>query len=293
MFCQFYLPTVFFFNIFQNLKDYWFPIVLCKTAAEKNVDGGLGTITSAAMVEAFFKGGPVFEIIVYGPGGATLALRGTYYGTIADESAEASMATAKGASGNKTCMKCENCVRPGLGLDGIGRFVSWDCCDGAKLAPHTKEGVASIYDHFKQVAAEPRSKTRLEKLEKASGFTWHPRSVWAVPALRGTSGPTQKHLHNNNKRCQCFRNYIMLLVVSLVLLSFWGWVRAGPLGRGWRARGALSAPEVPDALTTSVACVKRVKKCVKCVNCFHEGLAWGGRPLLIGTPLRPTRTRVG
>ena len=171
----------------QPCEDHWFPLVICKTSVEKRIDGGLGAITSSLLSEVFFKDGGVSEIAVCHPSQATLRLRASWHGLIADESAEAGMLMAKGASGNKSCFKCENVVRPGTGLGGHLRLVSWDCCDASKFVPHTKESMASIYDRLRALAAGPKGP--LHEAEKAVGFTWHPSSIWAQPRLRGIVDP--------------------------------------------------------------------------------------------------------
>ena len=150
----------------------WLPCGLFKSAALQGTPGGLGWAFTQVCLEFFGRGRSALstEGVVLHFGHPRIArVFFKYEGMVADEDALRQCWAFKGASGNKVCPKCRNCLRKASGhAHNDAYFVDHSDPNLASFDPETTR-VLSALPTFSQ--------RRRSGQEKQSSKSWRRRSA--------------------------------------------------------------------------------------------------------------------
>ena len=171
--------------------DFWIPLVVAKTEALEDIDGGMTTIFSR-VVTSFFGQTERFSCRVYYGAGVYIDLTFGLHAVLTDESAQASCLSTKGASGLKPCPFCANVVSYTSKLaEHSPTLVVWGEHNAARLRLHTDQNLRDIW-----VALEACPPKQRKQLEKDTGFKYHPEAALAkCPAFKPMSQAVDDSMH--------------------------------------------------------------------------------------------------
>ena len=153
----------------------WLPLAVVRHNVAAEIEGGVARMFSVILRAAmpFFQG-YIFE--------GTLIYTSTLY-FLADESALKLASDAKGSSGLRPCIKCNNCVsKQHNDLDGFWSITEHEF---ANFVNAPDDDVLQIQRHLARLSQES-TKAKLEEAEKLSGWNlnrhswmWSP-DLWAL-----------------------------------------------------------------------------------------------------------------
>ena len=120
--------------------------------------------------------------LVVGRPGRVMHVFAKVAAVVADEGALHAFYACKGASGLKPCLLCTNVykdssVRDVIARDATGVSVTHTCSDVSLLKLHTCATVAAVLRALAQLAAQPRSKGKVEELETCLGWRHEPGAL--------------------------------------------------------------------------------------------------------------------
>ena len=117
-----------------------------------------------------------------------------FIGFLADLAAHQEMTHWKGPWSWRPCMNCANLAIRKHGLDeyecGLGSKFSQFVPNDDNAIWSMVDGVQRVGDHFTSTGV---GKTKLENLEKETGFNYHPRGLIQTTELRDLYSPTNHH----------------------------------------------------------------------------------------------------
>ena len=144
---------------------FWLPLAVVRHDVAAEIEGGVARMFSVILQATlpFFRGYIWGDTLIY-----TTML---YF--LADEAALKMASDAKGSSGFKPCIKCNNCVARGNALDG---FYSIEEDDFLNFVNAPDPDVIQIQQHLARLSEES-TKARLREAEKLSGWNLN-RSSW-------------------------------------------------------------------------------------------------------------------
>ena len=158
--------------------------------------------------------------------------------TLADYAALQGMWSAKGASGIRPCLKCQNVVAKTSDLDkhanDDGYLVTIACCDASKFDELNDDGCYAVASALKHTALHS-SKSELDKLETAAGFNFHPSGLLQAEHLRLYVQPSLAQIDGMHT-----------LYSSGGILN----VEMGLFCDAVRQRAKVTLPEIQDFITT-------------------------------------------
>ena len=130
--------------------------------------------------------------LVVGRPGRVMHIFAKVAAVVADEGALHAFYACKGASGLKPCLLCTNVyqhssVRDVVDNDATGVSVSHTCSDVSLLKLHTCATVDAVLRSLAHLAAQPKSKGKLEELETCLGWRHDPGALlsdgWLLPRM--------------------------------------------------------------------------------------------------------------
>ena len=130
--------------------------------------------------------------LVVGRPGRVMHVFAKVAAVVADEGALHAFYACKGSAGLKPCLLCTNVyqassVRDVVARDATGVSVSHTCSDVSLLKLHTSATVAAVLRALAHLAAQPKSKGKLEELETCLGWRHDPGALlsdgWLLPRM--------------------------------------------------------------------------------------------------------------
>ena len=188
-------------------EELWLPLGCLRHGVSVRVDGGISCATRLLLREMFF--GPSMLAGAGAPvalaNGTSMLVRARLSKLLADMDAFKGILCLRGANGWKPCLRCKNVILKGGSVDGDGGYFVDICChEHARFEGHSDADVWKLWDDLAAAAAtagQPghMKKGNFKKLDKASGFNYHPKGLLEDKELRAVVKPsamTYDSMHN-------------------------------------------------------------------------------------------------
>ena len=218
-------------------QDAWFEVAVVRSTLTRDIVGGVSGLFKK-LVHLFIGPGADHNMetagVVVGRPGRAMHIFASVRALVADEGALHAIFACKGAGGLKPCLLCTNVYAHGGGgrdvvaRDASGVSVSHTCTDSSQLKLHTCATVAAVLRALANIAAQPKSKGKLEELETCLGWRHDPGALladeWLLPRIH--PGAT------------CIFDWMHVIFVNGVYATTWGQFAWHCMGRdGWKHRG--------------------------------------------------------
>jgi hypothetical protein len=169
----------------------WFEVVFCRSAAVRELSGGVSGLFKAVVGAFFNNGGHDFStsgITLKLPSGRFLQLFLTLRVVIADEAALHALYGCKGSSGLKPCLLCQNIfnfntTRDIVAADGAGFAQHHVCHETSKLVLQTPDTVTAIIGRL-AAGSGTMTKANFNELQTRLGWNHVPGGVMSDASTR-------------------------------------------------------------------------------------------------------------
>ena len=179
-------------------EELWLPLGVLRTTVSDSVDGGVSCVVRLLLREVFFgrsrlasSGAPVTLA-----NGTSVLARARVGKILADMDAHKGILCLRGANGWRPCLKCKNVIMKSASVDGDGGYFVDICChEFARFDAQSDDDVWKLWDDLAAAwatAGSPGhiSKGDFQKLDKASGFNYHPNGLLEDKELRAVVKPS-------------------------------------------------------------------------------------------------------
>ena len=100
---------------------------------------------------------------------------------MADEKAVKELSMAKGASGTKICLMCQNLVKTQTALPPGSRLVDFACCDWTRICQHDHASIMQVWNYLRDVTATVTTQQAAKDISQAAGFNYSEYGLLSGP----------------------------------------------------------------------------------------------------------------